>query len=54
MHPNEDLVRIGCKILVLLYEFLGETRLTVYRRLDIIGWTRHPRTSVNFVIAFVY
>ena len=43
----------------LLYEFLAENRLTVYRRLDIpnrdeFGWVGHPRTSMNFVIAFVF
>ena len=32
----EDLVREEREMLVLLYEFPAETRLTVYRRLDII------------------
>ena len=39
-------------MLVLLYEFPAETWL-VYRRLD-IGWAWHPRTSMNFVVEFVF
>ena len=35
MFSDEYLVREDCKTLVLLYEFPAETRLTVYRRLDI-------------------
>ena len=35
MSSNEDLIREVSKMLVLLYEFPAETRLTVYRRLDI-------------------
>ena len=59
MSSNGAPVREEHKMLVLLYEFPAETRLTVYRRLDIlnrssIGWTWHPRTFINFVIAFVF
>ena len=36
MSSDEYLVREGRKMLVLLYEFPAETRLTVYRRLDIL------------------
>ena len=35
MSSHGDLVREACEMLVLLYEFPAETRLTVYRRLDI-------------------
>ena len=40
MSSDEDLVREEREMLVLLYEFPAETRLTVYRRLDM-----KPRTK---------
>ena len=38
MRSHEDLVRKEREMLVLLYEFPAETRLTVYRRLDICSF----------------
>ena len=42
MPSHGGVVREDRKMLVLLYEFPAETRLTVYRRLDIYGCSRVP------------
>ena len=44
MHPNEEILIMKCNMLVLLYDFPAETRLTVYRWLDIeIERKEHPQ-----------